>query len=257
MRAKQVIIPGQEDPAELEAILRDLCEDWVPVGHTEIQLVEQIGLAEWRLRRVHRAELGEIRKQMPPASDLKAEIEEARDHFSMQFPELLAKGAAGIPYLREAVEDALGELEGRGTVSEETCDHLRFVFENMPYNPGRELRIWFPGCEEEEEDGDDEPTPAPMTESEKKAAARQHLQMALKDLDRRERKLQKQERTDLEIARQRLSIPQGLELERIQRYETSIKRDMYRAMDQLERLQRRRRGEPQPPTLNVNVSNDN
>jgi hypothetical protein len=55
--------------------------------------------------------------------------------------------------------------------------------------------------------------------------------MVLKNLDRRERKLQKQERIDLEIARQRLSIPQGLELERIQRYETSIKRDMYRAMD--------------------------
>jgi hypothetical protein len=57
-----VIIPGQEDPAELEAISRELCEDWEPYGHTEVQLVEQIGLAEWRLRRVRRAELGEIRR---------------------------------------------------------------------------------------------------------------------------------------------------------------------------------------------------
>ena len=49
---------------------------------------------------------------------------------------------------------------------------------------------------------------------------------------------------------------QASELETIQRYETAIKRDMYRAIDQLEHLQRRRRGEPPPPTVNVNVSND-
>ena len=90
----------------------------------------------------------------------------------------------------------------------------------------------------------------------KKAAARKHLEMTLTDLDRQERKLHKQERIDLEIVRQRLSIPQASELETIQRYETAIKRDMYRAIDQLERLQRRRRGEPPPPTVNVNVSCD-
>jgi hypothetical protein len=46
LRAKEIIIPGQEDPAEFEAILRELCEDWEPEGHTEFHLVEQIGLAE-------------------------------------------------------------------------------------------------------------------------------------------------------------------------------------------------------------------
>jgi len=44
--------------------------------------------------------------------------------------------------------------------------------------------------------------------------------------------------------------------ERFQRYETSIKREMYHAIDQLERQQRRRRGQPPPPTVNVNVSSD-
>lgn len=47
IRAKDVIIPGLEHPAELDAILRDLCEDWEPEGHTETHLVEEIGLAEW------------------------------------------------------------------------------------------------------------------------------------------------------------------------------------------------------------------
>jgi len=82
------------------------------------------------------------------------------------------------------------------------------------------------------------------------------LKDTLRDLDRQERKLRKQEKTGLEIGRQRLSIPGDSALERIQRYETSIKREMYRDIDQLECLQRRRRGEPTPPTVNVNVSKD-
>ncbi len=139
LRAKEVIIPGQEDPAELEAILRGLCEDWEPEGYTQLLLVEQIALAQWRLRRGIRAELGQIRKQMSDSE-------------------------AGI--------------------------------------------------------------------------------------------YRKPEGTELEIARQRLSIPQGFDREQIQRYETPIKRDMYKAIDQLEHLQSRRRGEPPPPTVNVNVSKD-
>jgi hypothetical protein len=240
-----------------------------PEGYTELHFVEQIAVGIWRLRRVDRAELGEIRKQlaMPEASDIEAEIEEAYEHFSESLPELVEKSSAGIPYLRTAVEYARDELESEGTVSEKVCYHLGFVFSKMAYNPATKLRDWFhpEECdeaeeeeyEEEEEDGDSEPTPtADEDEPDKKAAARKHLEMTLKDLDRRERKLREQERTDLEIARQRLSIPQSPELEHIQRYRTAINRDMSRAIDQLERLQRRRRSEPLLPTVNVNVSKD-
>jgi hypothetical protein len=113
--------------------------------------------------------------------------------------------------------------------------------------------------EEEEEDLDTDSEPTAKEDKagpDEKAAARKHLEMVLKDLDRRARKVCKQERTNLEIARQRLSIPQGLAIERIQRYVTAIKREMRRDIDQLERLQRRRRGEPLPPTVNVKVSKD-
>jgi len=136
LRAKEIVIPGLEDPAEFEAILTELYEEWEPEGYTELHLVEQIAVAIWRLRRGNRAELGHIRKQM---NDLEARI----------------------------------------------------------YS-----------------------------------------------------------KTELEIARQRLSIPQGFELQQIQRYEAAIRRDMYKAIDQLERRQRRRKGEPQPPTVNVNVAHD-
>ena len=263
LRAKEVIIPGQEDPAEFEAILRELCEDWEPDGHTELHLVEQIGLAEWRLRRVRRAELGEIRKQMASsmASHVEAEIERTFKHFPERLPKILRESTAGLSYLWRAVEDALDELESEGEVSEVSIEDLEALFGTETESPTTKLRIWFveemPEENEEASDRDGEPTPtADNGELDKKAAARKHLEMTLNDLDRQGRKLHKQERTDLEIARQRLSIPEGSELERIQRYETAIKRDMYRDIDQLERLQRRRRGEPPPPTVNVKVSND-
>src|SRR5208283_3147364 len=111
LRAKEVIIPGQEDPAEFDAILLELYEDWEPERHTETYLVGQIGLAEWLLRRARRAELGVIRKQMasPAESDVEDEIEQAFEHFPARVPKILVESTAGIAYLRGAVEDALDE----------------------------------------------------------------------------------------------------------------------------------------------------
>lgn len=43
-------------------------------------------------------------------------------------------------------------------------------------------------------------------------------------------------------------------LEKIQRYETKLKRQMFRAMNQLERLQRMRQGEAIPAPLTMEVS---
>ncbi|MGA2920753.1 MAG: hypothetical protein ABSE28_06585 [Candidatus Sulfotelmatobacter sp.] len=41
------------------------------------------------------------------------------------------------------------------------------------------------------------------------------------------------------------------------RYEAHLDRQLYRAMDQLERLQRQRRGEKVPPPLNINLGRRN
>src|SRR5277367_1468991 len=102
LRATQVIIPGQEDLAEVEAILRELREDWEPEGHTEIHLVEQIALAEVRLQRVLRAELGEIRNQMAmpteSESETEEEIEQAFKSPGGRAPQILVKSTAGIAY---------------------------------------------------------------------------------------------------------------------------------------------------------------
>jgi hypothetical protein len=51
-----------------------------------------------------------------------------------------------------------------------------------------------------------------------------------------------------------LSLPLGRDLDRILRYETTIQRQLVYVMNQLERLQRIRKGEHLPATVNVQLS---
>ena len=52
------------------------------------------------------------------------------------------------------------------------------------------------------------------------------------------------------------SLPSKEAVDKIIRYETAIERQLYRAISELERLQRRRRSEVAPPTINVEVSRE-
>jgi hypothetical protein len=53
------------------------------------------------------------------------------------------------------------------------------------------------------------------------------------------------------------SLPPAEAMDKLLRYETHLDRRLYQAMDQLERLQRQRRGENVPPPLNVNLGRGN
>ena len=58
-----------------------------------------------------------------------------------------------------------------------------------------------------------------------------------------------------EEARQAAAVlPSPEVLDKILRYETKLERQMYRAMSQLERLQRMRQGEAVPPPMTLEVS---
>ena len=46
LRASEIVIPGQEDPLEFEALLQELWDDWTPEGRTEISLVTEIAIAQ-------------------------------------------------------------------------------------------------------------------------------------------------------------------------------------------------------------------
>lgn len=69
-------------------------------------------------------------------------------------------------------------------------------------------------------------------------------------------KLDPQPNPEREAIRDHLSLPLGDDLDRILRYETTIQRQLAYAMNQLERLQRARKGEHVPAPLSVQLSSD-
>ncbi len=65
------------------------------------------------------------------------------------------------------------------------------------------------------------------------------------------------EQLELDATVSSLALPSKEVIEKILRYETAIERQLYRAIDQLERLQRGRKGEAIPPPVNLRVSTEN
>jgi hypothetical protein len=61
-------------------------------------------------------------------------------------------------------------------------------------------------------------------------------------------------RAALNAQRQAIGLPSEEEVQHIQRYESMYERQLYQAINQLERLQRRRIGEPTLPPLTVEVT---
>jgi hypothetical protein len=69
--------------------------------------------------------------------------------------------------------------------------------------------------------------------------------------------LEENEQLELEAKLASLYLPSRDAIEKILRYETAIERQLYRAMSQLERLQRQRQGDLVPPPISVDLSNPN
>ena len=62
------------------------------------------------------------------------------------------------------------------------------------------------------------------------------------------------ERTKLEVLRR--NVPEPARLDRLLRCEASLERSFDRALNQLERIQRLRRGQSVAPRIDVNISNN-
>jgi CRISPR/Cas system-associated endonuclease Cas1 len=95
---------------------------------------------------------------------------------------------------------------------------------------------------------------------ESEALRTRHKEDVLKYLDQKIRDMgfwmdRREEREDAEErARQTAAVlPSEATLDKILRYETALERQLFRAMNQLERLQRRRLGEVVPPPLSMVV----
>ena len=204
----------------------------------------------------------------------------------------MEKSSEGLGYLRRVLERVRDEVSSSGELTGTMCEWVRGRFggqsnlltkvlegyrgrylENLEKAKGRGPSATEEGMEEE--NGRDARSTEELREGGRDAhptisgsvvefsveelkgnhrrAVLQFVEMRLEDYARLNR--ERWEREDKqETARQAADmLPTAEVLEKIMRYEGALNRELYRAMNQLERLQRRRRGENVPPPLTMEV----
>lgn len=208
-----------------------------PVGPVEEMLVNQIVTAHWRLRRALMAESGEIALSVdegqwnrsrpnPVLIGMEWEILGDPSH-SME------KTFIGNRILEKELKEVRASIEKEGELTEGAVQSV--LFRGKPYRLTRDL---------EELRFELQQNPEGLEQAVWRAKQKEK---ALAYIDRRLRSIEWQrdaceEREKIEEkARQAAAVLPSIDvLDKIMRYETKLERQMYRAMAQLERLQRMR-----------------
>ena len=256
--ASEIVITGgdgKESVEEFAALLAGLRDDYDPQSMLEDLLVENIAKCFWRLRRSIRCEHGQIRSYLDTA--IRDREQRRRDSFEIDksrvagAPHINAPGldrsSLGIKYLMGLWDEASSEVRTDGFISEEVQKELlgAFRINGSPaiicksYNQEMKKR-------REEKAGREE------------AAVRDELLNYIAEvrgeLEKSLAPIQQKEQFETEAHLESLALASPESLDRIMRYETNIERQLYRAIDQLERLRRQRGGEFVPPPVTLNLA---
>ena len=255
-----VVLEGRESPSEYNRLVRSLREYWQPVGAQEELLVGQLATYYWRMPRVFEAGNAEIHKGM---HSLRCENEVRQQDELQQIDTPTAPFFGGLLrkrhnplIIRRCVEILRGWRKGlaeHGLNFEHDMDTLRQIYGHQDLEMCRE-GLPFAYCivtmlrkqvDELKEGGG-------LTRKQAKRALLKEAKREIKKLVRLEKKVKKEQDERLAYEAGTHMIPMASE--RLMRYETMLSRGIRRAMNQLERLQRLRRGERIPPPVQLDVS---
>ena len=245
--AKEVVIDsgaGKENRADFETLLSQLQEDLQPAGMLEQMLVEKIASLYWRLARVYRAEQGEIRKRFDSVS-------------SWPFADaLLLENAApsldGLGYKIDVLEGIRHDLQKEHRISEDGCELFFECFE-----PGENELAGLISLACMIDRPDSEPKgPSAILDPD---ALRKIIKLIDEEMDRlteRRTRSEAEKKLEREAKAAAQALPLKADADHLLRYETAIEKQFYRALNELERLQRRRQGDIVPPPINVELSTE-
>ncbi|MCU0783182.1 MAG: hypothetical protein MUF81_03870 [Verrucomicrobia bacterium] len=254
--ARQVVVRGlklRESSHEFKTLCRDYYEHLMPVGPLEEMLVGQIVTTQWRLRRARTAESGEIALSVDDGCWERAHPNLARQWANgLMFGDPLSSmrdSLMGNMFLELPLKEVRAAVARDGELTEAAIQGVLASFAGKPNMLTRKLTA-FRAQLARDPDGLDT-----------SARRAKHQQQVLDYLDNelrqlRWRKSTCQEREDKQDeARQAAAVLPPMEvLDKILRYETALERQLFRAMNQLERLQRRRQGENVPPPVTMEIS---
>jgi len=219
-----------EDPEEWEELLNGLWVQYRPIGKAEELEVERAALCWWRLKRVWRYE--NVTNRVALRDIGRRELRE-----QAEYCKTLEKEEEAVIL---QLQDAMTQIEAAGEISQELKQRM---FATMP---GFEA-IW-PAIEK---GGEEMLKTAVLSKIVQESSVRERasavaLGTAIVGVHFVQELARMREHSVTEIAVAQHVIPNREVLDKILRYETTIERNLTRAFDRLERLQKHRRGEPVP-----------
>jgi hypothetical protein len=176
-----------------------------------------------------------------------------RDRYSaMQFAQSnLREHHSGLTYLWALVETAKSEIASNGYMSEKIRKKIFLAFCYWDYYFAIACHNAGPP-EAKMEDRPSEKAVDKQTDEER-AFVVELIEHQLEVISLFKRYASERERLAVDAEARSFSLPPAGATDKLLRYEAHLDRQLYRAMDQLERLQRQRRGENVPPPLNINL----
>jgi hypothetical protein len=227
-----------ENPQEYEDLLNGLWDQYQPVGRAEEIEVERFALCCWRLKRAWRYE---------NAVNLAARRDFVRAELADQKPYCEERDKEEEAVILQ-LQSAKKELEDGGQVSQELKQR---IFAMMPDLEGLWSALEKAAQERVEEVG--------MSKMFRKLSPEKRsrvlgLYTVTHEIALLEELSVRRWTNVMEVAVGRHAIPNSDALDKILRYEAAVNRDLGRALDRLERLQRRREGEMIPPPVSLRLT---
>ncbi len=247
--AREVVLRSRVDGErgrEFQALQRLYWEHLAPVGPLEEMLVERIVTAYWRLHRVVIAERGEIL----------CSLEEDRERSEMMkmsglLPAVIGGRAMPLPWTYStagAIERARNCVRRGEELTEPLLGQLVKSLEDRPgmISDLQKVREFVPD--------NAEGLSAEAVRAVRQQCLLKFLNQLLKCCEDGLEEEVEMEAERVKVRRDASLLPGQKVVEKLLRYEARLERQIYRAMNQLERLQRLRRGEVVPPPVAIQSS---
>jgi hypothetical protein len=278
--AREVVITagdGKESWEEFHALVGQIYDYYKPIGVIEESLVQTIATCWWRKARVIRAENGEIRKRLDTLEVDRAlrNSDKGNNDLALMYLFLfsadnqsdplvftregqsdmrvaqsdLKKNHPGLAFMTDLLQRAKSEIASDGYISANIRRKIFHLFLGWDF--------FFASacfdCAPPEAKKEDRPSEKVADEQ----VVDKDLVAAIDDrlgrISALKRSVTERENLALDAEARCVSLPPADATDKLIRYEAHLDRQLYRAMDQLERLQRQRRGENVPPPLNINL----
>ncbi len=277
--AREVVITagdGAEDPHEFECLIEGLRKHYEPIGQVEVLLIQEVAVCWWRKARILRTETGDIRKRLDThrldselqKSDkvnsalVRMEKKALRERWSeagimlnvedMHCTQSLRDHRIGLARMETILEEAEFDIMSSGRLSPLTQSRMWMAFGFWDLDVAIECLVADPPTNK---------TQGQQSDSTEEKRANQHRLRFFREvrdklqvqINRLKEHAERREELEEDAERRSFSLPSAEDADRVLRYEAHLDRKLYRAMDELERIQRRRKGENVPPPLNVNM----